>query len=187
MANTMTTYVKICNLNEETFKKIKELFETESENSADVKVMEHFNKLFGMEFNDTDNYPDRTWMDENIGAKWIRIEFDSVNFSPEIDIHLESAWNVPSEYIQKVVEVMNEFDKNIVAYGTYEDESYSPIGAFVFGFDYDDIEDYDEVDGQRMWDDEDYMYQIMDELHDHRDSMYEAYLEVKKEREEEQN
>jgi hypothetical protein len=38
-----------------------------------------------------------------------------------------------------------------------------------------------------MWDDEDYMYQIMDELHDHRDSLYEGYLEVKKEREEEQN
>jgi hypothetical protein len=187
MANIMTTYVKICNLNEETFIKAKELFETEGKNNADVKVVKHFNKLFGTEFNDTDNFPDRKWMDENIGAKWIRIEFDSVDYSPEVDVHLESAWNVPNEYIQKVVEVLNEFDKNIVAYGTYEDESYSPIGAFVYGFDYDDIEDYDEVDGQRMWDDEDYMYQIMDELHDHRDSMYEGYLEVKKEREEEQN
>ena len=79
---------------------------------------------------------------------------------------------------------MNEFDKDIVAYGTYEDESYSPIGAFVYGFDYDDIEDYDEVDGQRMWDDDDYKDDIMDKLHDHRDSLYEGYLEVKKEREE---
>ena len=83
MANTMTTYVKICNLNEETFNKTKELFETQNENSADVKVVEHFNKLFGTSFNDTDNFPDRAWMDENIGAKWIRIEFDSVDYSAE--------------------------------------------------------------------------------------------------------
>jgi hypothetical protein len=46
MANTMTTYVKICNLNEETFNKTKVLFETERENNADVKVVEHLNKLF---------------------------------------------------------------------------------------------------------------------------------------------
>ena len=186
MANTMTTYVKICNLNEETFNKAKVLFETERENNADVKVVEHFNKLFGTEFNNTDNYPDRAWMDENIGAKWIRIEFGDVEFSPEVDVFIESAWNVPTEYIQKVVEVLNEYDKNIVAYGTYEDEGYSPIGAFVYGFDYDDIEDYDEVDSQRMWDDDEYNEEIMDGLHSHRDSLYEGYLEVKKEREEEQ-
>jgi hypothetical protein len=184
MANTMTTYVKICNLNEETFNRAKVLFETERENNADVKVVEHFNKIFGTEFNNTDNYPDRAWMDENIGAKWIRIEFGNVEFSPEVDVFIESAWNVPTEYIQKVVEVLNEYDKNIVAYGTYEDEGYSPIGAFVYGFDYDDIEDYDEVDSQRMWDDDDYNEEIMDKLHDHRDSLYEGYLEVKKEREE---
>jgi hypothetical protein len=186
MANTMTTYVKICNLNEETFNKVKVLFETERENNSDVKVVEHFNKLFGTEFNNTDNYPDRVWMDENIGAKWIRIEFGDVEFTPEVDLIIETAWNVPTEYIQKVVEVLNESDKNIVAYGTYEDEGYSPIGAFVYGFDYDDIEDYDEVDGQRMWDDDDYNEEIMDGLHSHRDSLYEGYLEVKKEREEEQ-
>jgi hypothetical protein len=50
MANTMTTYVKVCNLNEETFGKVKELFETEGENSSEVKVVENFNKLFGTEY-----------------------------------------------------------------------------------------------------------------------------------------
>ena len=73
MANTMTTYVKIVNLNEETFGKVKELFETEGENTSDVKVVEHFNKLFKTEFNNTDNYMNREWMDENIGSKWIKI------------------------------------------------------------------------------------------------------------------
>jgi hypothetical protein len=184
MANTMTTYVKVCNLNEETFGKVKELFETEGENSSEVKVVEHFNKLFGTEFNNTDNYMNREWMDENIGSKWIKIEFGDVEYTPEVDLVIETAWNVPTEYIQKVVEVLNELDKNIVAYGTYEDEGYSPVGAFVYGYDYDDIEDYDEVDSERMWEDDDYNEEIYSELYSLRDGLYESYLEVKKEREE---
>jgi hypothetical protein len=186
MANTMSTYVKVCNLNEETFSKVKELFQTENENSSLVEVSNHFNKLFGTDFNTTDNYMDRSWMDENIGSKWITIEFGDVEYTPEVDLIIESAWNVPTEYIQQVRDVLIELDKDIVLYGTYEDESYSPIGAFVYGYDYDDIEDYDEeVDSKRMWDDDDYNEEIMDELYNHRNSLYEGYLEVKKEREEE--
>lgn len=183
MANTMTTYVKIVNLNEETFNKVKELFETEGENSSIVNLTNHFNGLFDWEYDETD-YNQREWMIENIGSKWISVEFNGSEYSPEVDLIIESKWSVPTEYIQKVVEFLNKVDKDIVAYGTYEDEGYSPIGAFVFGYDYDDIEDYDEVDGERMWNDDDYNEEIYDGLYSHRDSLYEAYLEVKKEREE---
>jgi hypothetical protein len=183
MANTMTTYVKIVNLNEETFNKVKELFETEGENSSIVNLTNHFNGLFDWEYDETD-YNQREWMIENIGSKWISVEFNGSEYSPEVDLIIESKWSVPTEYIQKVVEFLNKVDKDIVAYGTYEDEGYSPIGAFVFGYDYDDIEDYDEVDGERMWNDDDYNEEIYDGLYSHRDNLYEAYLEVKKEREE---
>lgn len=183
MANTMTTYVKIVNLNEETFNKVKELFETEGENSSIVNLTNHFNGLFDWEYDETD-YNQREWMIENIGSKWISVEFNGSEYSPEVDLIIESKWSVPTEYIQKVVEFLNKVDKDIVAYGTYEDEGYSPIGAFVFGYDYDDIEDYDEVDGERMWNDDDYNEEIYNGLYSHRDSLYEAYLEVKKEREE---
>lgn len=181
MANTMTTYVKIVNLNEETFNKVKELFETEGENSSIVNLTNHFNGLFDWEYDETD-YNQREWMDENIGSKWISVEYNGSEYSPEVDLIIESKWSVPTEYIQKVVEFLNKTDKDIVAYGTYEDEGYSPIGAFVFGYDYDDIEDYDEVDGERMWNDDDYNEEIYERLYSHRDSLYEAYLEVKKER-----
>ena len=186
MANTMTTYVKIVNLNEETFNKVKELFETEGENSSIVNLTNHFNGLFDWEYDETD-YNQREWMIENIGSKWISVEFNGSEYSPEVDLIIESKWSVPTEYIQKVVEFLNKVDKDIVAYGTYEDEGYSPIGAFVFGYDYDDIEDYDEVDGERMWNDDDYNEEIYNGLYSHRDSLYEAYLEVKKEREEDDN
>jgi hypothetical protein len=86
-----------------------------------------------------------------------------------------------------VVEVLNEVDKNIVAYGTYEDEGYSPVGAFVYGYDYDDIEDYDEVDSNLMWEDDDYNEEVYDGLHSLRDSLYESYCEVINERKIEEN
>ena len=44
MANTMTTYVKVGNLNEETHKKFVELFE-EIDN-----LLNHYNKLYGTDF-----------------------------------------------------------------------------------------------------------------------------------------
>ena len=185
MANTMTTFVKVVNLNENTFSKFKELFETPSENSSTVELINHINKLYGTEFNEPDNVMDREWMEQNIGSKWIGIEFDGNEYSSEVDLVIESAWGVPTEYLQKVRDVLTEWDKDISLYGTYEDEGYSPIGAFVYGYDYDDIEDYEEeVDFDEMMNDDEYNENTYDELYSLRDSLYESYLEAKKEREE---
>jgi hypothetical protein len=52
----------------------------------------------------------------------------------------------------------------------------------VYGYDYDDIEDYDEVDSERVWEDDDYMEEMYDGLYELRDSLYESYLEVIEER-----
>jgi hypothetical protein len=68
-----------------------------------------------------------------------------------------------------------------VVYGTYEDDGYDPIGAFVYAVGYDDIEDYDEVETDKMFQDDDYMEEIYDGLYELRDSLYEGYLEVKNE------
>ncbi len=182
MANTMTTYVKMVNLNEETFNRVKELFKTESSDSAYVNILKHINKLYNTEYSDYSDLKSE-WMNENVGSKTLSIEFNDLEFSPQINLIIESAWSVPTTYLEKLISVLTEWDKEIAIYGTYEDESYNPIGAFVYAFDYDDIEDYDEVDGERMYDDDDYREEIYDSLHDHRDSLYESYLEVKQEKE----
>lgn len=176
MANIMTTYVKICNLNEVTFNKVKELFGKQTEESSEVLVFDHFNRLFGTNF---DLEIDRQWMNKNIGSKWIRIEFGEYDL--QVDLIIESAWSVPVEYISALVSFLNIYDLDIMAYGTYEDEGYSPVGAFVFAYGYDDIEDYDEVDSDLMWEDDDYNERIYDELYSFRDSLYESYLQVKNE------
>ena len=194
MANIMTTYVKIINLNEESHNKLVDLFQTEEKSFTEKDLLPHFNKLYGRDFNDTDNFYGISFMNDNVGSKWLNIEFgcwsteEFVKFSDTVDLVLESAWNVPTLYLEQLTAVLTEINKDVVVYGSYEDESWEPMGAFVYADDYDDIEDYDEeVEFEDMLNDEEYRYQIMDEVHEHRDAMYEAYLQVKQEREEDEN
>lgn len=190
----MTTYVKIVNLDKASHKKLVDLFQTKGDTFNENDLLSHFNKLYDREFNETDNFYGIAFMNDNVGSKWLNIEFggwSTENFvkeENEVDLILESAWNVPTLYLEKLTEVLTEINEDIVIYGTYEDEAWEPIGAFVYAYDYDDIEDYDdEVDTERMLDDEEYRYEIMDYLHEHRDALYESYLQVKQEREEDQN
>jgi hypothetical protein len=194
MANIMTTYVKIKNLDEETHKKLVDLYETNNESFDVLDILRHFNKLYDRNFNDSDNFYGIAFMNDNVGSKWLSIEFgcwsteEFKQYSDTVDLVLESAWNVPTLYLEKLTEVLTEINKDVVVYGTYEDESWEPMGAFVYAYDYDDIEDYDEeVLVEDMLQDEDYRYEVMNDLREHRDAMYEAYLEVKAEREEDEN
>lgn len=190
----MTTYVKIINLNEESHNKLVDLFQTEEKSFTEKDLLPHFNKLYGRDFNDTDNFYGISFMNDNVGSKWLNIEFgcwsteEFVKFSDTVDLVLESAWNVPTLYLEQLTAVLTEINKDVVVYGSYEDESWEPMGAFVYADDYDDIEDYDEeVEFEDMLNDEEYRYEVMNDLHEHRDAMYEAYLQVKQEREEDEN
>lgn len=194
MANVMTTYVKIKNLDEESHKKLVDLYETNNESFDEKDLLPHFNKLYDRDFNDTDNFYGIAFMNDNVGSKWLSIEFgcwsteEFKQYSDTVDLVLESAWNVPTLYLEKLTEVLTEINKDVVVYGTYEDEAWEPMGAFVYAYDYDDIEDYDEeVEFDDMLNDEEYRYEVMNDLREHRDAMYEAYLEVKAEREEDEN
>lgn len=194
MANIMTTYVKIKNLDEESHKKLVDLFQTKGETFTDEDLLPHFNKLYDRNFNDTHNFYGISFMIDNVGSKWLTIEFGCWSFeefkqySDTVDLILETAWNVPTKYLEQLTSVLTEINKDIIVYGTYEDESYEPIGAFVYADDYDDIEDYDdEVDVDSMLNDEEYRYETMNNLYEHRDMLLEAYLQVKQEREEDEN
>lgn len=177
MANTMTTYVKVGGLNEETHKKFVELFEKSDDQ------LTHLNTLYGTDFKDFGEI-DRDWMLENVGTKSLNIECESLEYDDNMDLVLETAWSVPTEYLQKIVEYIGG---DVVVYGTYEDESYDPIGAFVYAIDYDDIEDYEEVEHDRIFEDDDYLEEIYDGLYELRDSLYESYSEAMDERSIEEN
>jgi hypothetical protein len=105
-------------------------------------------------------------------------------YSSEVDLVIETSWSVPTEYLKKIVEFIGG---DVVVYGTYEDEGYDPLGAFVYAVDYDDIEDYEEVEYDKMFQDDDYMEEMYDGLYELRDSLYEGYREVINERKIEEN
>ena len=172
MANTMTTYVRVGNLNEETHKIFVDLFE----NTDDL--LSHLNKIYSTEFSDYGEL-DRAWMLENVGAKWINIECEDLDYDDTMYLVFETAWSIPIQYLQKMVEFIGG---DTVVYGTYEDESYDPIGAFVYAVDYDDSEDYEEIDIERMYDDDEYNESVYQGLYQLCDSLYESYLEVMDER-----
>jgi hypothetical protein len=186
MANMITTYVKIVNLNNQTIKKVLELF-SKTEKSYYVNLNENLNKVYGENFSEQKEVT-RIWMDDNVGSKTLQIETNyNIEDSDYFELIITSAWEVPTKYLEKLTSVLNKFDKEVAIYGTYEDESYEPIGAFVYAYDYDEMEDYDEVDSEKMIDDDDYRDKIYVSLKELRDSLWESYLEVKKEREEEAN
>jgi hypothetical protein len=184
MANIMTTRFTIKNLNEETFEKLQSLMELNQNDNYSVDYIKNINILYEKEFTD-EVIPDYEFMVENVGAKWITIEGIDKNYSDEVDVLIESAWSVPVGYLEKLAEYLTKLDENIILTGTYEDESMEPMGAFVYGHNFDDIEDLDvEIDHDRFWDDDEYRDEIYGDLYELRDNLYEGYLEVKQEREE---
>lgn len=61
------------------------------------------------------------------------------------------------------------------------------MGAFVFGHNYDDVEDLDvEIDENRWWDEDEYRDGIYEDLYELRDDLYEGYVETMEERAEDE-
>ena len=88
------------------------------------------------------------WWYDNVGSKWLEVESAvTEDFESEVQLYMTSAWSVPTQFLEKLSKILTEINKEVVIYGTYEDESLEPMGAFVYGDDYDDIEDLDiEID-----------------------------------------
>ena len=83
------------------------------------------------------------WTLNNIGPKWCYLEdYDEDGFNGE------AAWSAPEQGLEKLLEILEEYDPNIISSITYEDEMPNFIGAYVYlGSDcHDGFEDeYDEL------------------------------------------
>lgn len=186
MANIMTSNVCIKNLKETSFKKIVELFEL-SNSSKEIKTHIHLNKLFNENFSEDEM--SISWMNENVGCKNLNITFlDSDKFSTEINFTIESASNLPEPYLKKLINYLTSIDDSIVIIGTYIEEDYDNVGAFIYAKeDYEDTEDlYPEVDIERM-SDEEYRNETFQNIIENRDSLYEGYQERLREQEEDED
>ena len=176
MANHMETYVRIKNGDINVAKKLKEIFtpiDGEYETDAHLLV----NRIY-------DNPPedaDRSWMIDKVGAKWMYSEFEYDDECEDIYLRLTSAWSVPQYFLERLAKVLSDIKEDCYIVGTYEDEGFDPIGAFVYAKDYDDIEDYDEdIDYDKIWDDDTYRDELYEKNYQLQNGLEECYIDYLK-------
>ena len=182
MANHMSTHIIVRNGDDKVLEKLREIF-TPNEGEYQVDTEDLGKRIFG---EDAPEEYDRGWYCDNLGAKWVYSEYDDSDDTDYINLMLTSAWSVPQGLLEKLAEVLSNVKEDCYICGTYEDESYDPIGVFLYAKDYDDIEDYYEsIDTSKMWEDDEYRESIWDKVTSCRDDFEKSYIEHLKDLEDE--
>ena len=194
MANEMMTFVKVVSKKPEVAVRLQEIFKSRKGNH-EVDALDVINNIKGTSYcykNEKENFdvdvdfPSNQLWEEMIGPKWMFLEYDHAELPEDCNIVLTSAWAVPIPFLLQLRAELQKVDEDCYIKGTYEDESYDPSGAFIAGkFDYDDIEDNDEIyDWDEANEDDYYSEQWSMTLHDMMDNLETAYLDYVTEMEE---
>lgn len=194
MANEMMTFVKVVSKKPEVAVRLQEIFKSRKGN-YEVDAIDVINNIKGTSYcyknekEDFDvdvDFPSNQLWEEMIGPKWMFLEYDHAELPEDCNIVLTSAWAVPIPFLLQLRAELQKVDEDCYIKGTYEDESYDPSGAFIAGkFDYDDIEDNDEIyDWDEANEDDYYSEQWSMTLHDMMDNLETAYLDYVTEMEE---
>ena len=190
MANEMTTYITIVNGDIKVANKLKEIF-TPKEGEYNSTTIELINRLYDEDYtweinlsneenkNAGNTWPEFKWLGNNVGSKWIYSEYNH-NDDPEFCyLIICSAWYFPEGFIKKLSEVLIEIKEDCYLKGTYQDESYVPMGAFIYAKNYNDVEDLDEeIDQDKMWEDDKYREKMHSELNNLTIELEDNYKEV---------
>jgi hypothetical protein len=166
MANNLKSFITVKG-NEEVIKLIDSLVD-KVRNSEDDNVVSFATTFYDdVELSEDGGSVMNTWSNDNLGAKWTTF-YDEIG---EGEFSIESAWYPPTKFFARLFEICFPLDNDVVIEVTYEDESYSPIGAVIIKGVECDPEDYDEKQGMiwveedrtledptvdKDWDDEDY-------------------------------
>ena len=189
----MTSFVQIKNSNKNVAKKLKEIF-TPKEGEYDVNAIQLMNRMHGTNYSykaekeDWDeelDWPSINEWDAMIGPKWVYVEEFYMEDDNELgSFNIRSAYSVPQSLLEGLSKIITEIKEDCYLIGTYEDEGYDPVGAFLYAKDWDDIEDLDHpYDPQDLWEDDELRDQMWDEnceLQSDIESAYEEYLEDQK-------
>lgn len=195
MANEMRTFVTVHSSEPKVADKLKELF-TPTEGKYEADAIDLINRIKGTDYsysNETKkedwnrevDFPDNDTWEEIIGPKWLYVEYDHFDGDPfNCNIVLRTAWSVPVKFLSLLRNILQEIDEYCYITGTYEDESYDPCGAFVYGlYDYDDIEDYDdEFDWDKYDEDDFYLEKFHDKIGKLEEDVLTAYRDYLQDR-----
>jgi len=193
MANEMTSFVQIKNSNKDVAKKLKEIF-TPKEGEYDVNAIQLMNRMHGTNYSyqadkeDWDeelDWPSINEWDDMIGPKWVYVEEFYMEDDNELgSFNIRSAYSVPQSLLEGLSKIITEIKEDCYLIGTYEDEGYDPVGAFLYAKDWDDIEDLDHAyDPQDLWEDDELRDQMWDENSQLEKDIESAYKEYLKEKE----
>lgn len=189
MANEMRTFIYVVNGSKEIADRLNKIFKP-TEGDHEANAVSILNAMLGTNYsyknkkgwNKELDWPTQEIWDQYIGPKWMYCDYDHDNDPINSLIVLRSAWSLPTKFLEKLAKELYEIKDDCYIKGTYEDESYDPIGAFLYAKGFEDIEDYDnEIDFDKMWDDDDYRDEIWKEVKQLMTDMEDRYLEDKKE------
>lgn len=155
MANHVST-----NLTIEGNKALMEFLQKKAELVDEKEKEDRYLAFVGAFLPDMENR--RDWFSENVGAKWCHHEDIQID-DESAYIHLISAWYYPEYLMEHLFKICAEIDEDVEISGTFEDESYAPVGGFAinkYGFEsdeedyleYPDEDDYLDDDGEVDYD-----------------------------------
>ena len=192
----MRTFVTVVSDEPKVAERLQEIFKFEKvDGKYEPHALDIINNLKGTNYeysNETTNenwdrevdFPSNELWEELIGPKWMYVEYEHSEKPGWCNIVLRSAWYVPTAFLETLRDELQKIDEDCYIRGTYEDESYDPCGAFIYGkFEYDDIEDIDEVfDWDEYEEDDFYTEKWHDDLADLEQDLVNAYLEYLQDR-----
>ena len=196
MANEMRTFVKVVSKDPRVATRLQEIFKFEKvDGKYEPNALDIINNIKGTDYsfsNETTkedwnrdvDFPSNELWDEMIGPKWLYVEYDHQELPQNCNIVFRTAWSVPTAFLNVLRNELQQIDPECYIVGSYEDETYDPSGAFVYGkFDYDDMEDYDEpFDWDEADEDDFYTERWHDEIFQLEQDVETAYLEYLQDR-----
>jgi len=124
MANHVNFSVNFEQINEAATTKLKELYTRIRDEKGSHQWFSDMFVEGDLTYEETSKYE---WTTQNIGPKWCYFEeFD------ETSMFGTSAWCYPEEGITKLLEILEEFDPDIITSVTYEDECPNFAGCAIF-------------------------------------------------------
>ena len=159
MANNLKSFVSIKG-NEQAVKLIDSMIEKVQNNDSDDSIPAFATAFYNDVKRGENGGVMNDWSLKHLGSKWTTL----YDVKGEGEFSIESAWYPPKEFFIHLYNLCVKLDENVEIEVTYEDETYSPIGAIVIKKDRDGTpcmwseEDNDIVNplDDMDWDDENY-------------------------------
>jgi hypothetical protein len=126
MANNLKSFITVKG-NEEVTKLIDSLVDKVRDNKDDGPITAFATTFYDEVDLNEDRAVMNDWSYDNLGSKWTTM-YDAID---EGVFSIESAWYPPTKFFARLFEICFPVDNDVIIEVTYEDETYSPVGAAI--------------------------------------------------------